>query len=334
MIDVSVLLPCRNARSTLEEALDSLLAQQHVRFEIMAVDDGSRDGSFELLSQCACRHRQLKLTRTPGVGIARALELARRQARAPLLARMDADDRCHPERLAQQAEAMGRDPSVAALGSCVEAFPEQALQDGMRHYLRWQHSLLTPDEHRDQLFVESPLCHPSVMLRQDALERVGGFRHGPFPEDYDLWLRLDGAGFGLAKLPATLLHWRHSPGSATWVDPRYDRERFTELKAPWLARRLRQLGQPVEIWGAGRTGKRLARALEPHGIGAERFIDIDPRKIGRQARGRAIVGVEALGAPGAATVVVAVGARGARDLVRAELSARGHREGRDFLCAS
>jgi hypothetical protein len=247
---------------------------------------------------------------------------------------MDADDLALPGRLAAQAEALRADATLGALGTRVEAFPETAVQEGMRRYVDWQNGLLSSHDHARQLFVESPLCHPSVMLRASALHAVGGFRDGAFPEDYDLWLRLDAAGFGLAKLPEVLLRWRHLPGRATLLDPRYARERFLALKAPHLARRLVLGGRPLDLWGAGVTGKRLARALEPHGVRVDRFIDIDPRKIGGRARGAPVVGLAALPAPGERFVLVALGARGARDLARAELDRRGFREGTDYLCAS
>ncbi len=90
--------------------------------------------------------------------------------------------------------------------------------------------------------------------------------------------------------------------------------------------------RPVAIWGAGPTGTRLARELEKHGIVTSRFVDIDPRKIGRRRRGAPIVASEHVTREH--TVVVAVGVRGARDLVRAELASRGFIEGRDFLCGA
>jgi hypothetical protein len=172
------------------------------------------------------------------------------------------------------------------------------------------------------------------MIRRAAFEAVGGYREGPFPEDYDLWLRLDAAGYGLAKVPQVLLRWRQHPAQLTLIDPRYARERFVALKAPYVARRLRSLGRPVEVWGAGATGKRFARALEPHGIRALRFYDVDPRKIGRSARGAPIASLAELPEPGQRCVIIALGARGARDEARAELLRRGHREGVDYLCAS
>jgi glycosyltransferase involved in cell wall biosynthesis len=332
--DVSVLLPCRDAQDTIAEALHSVLAEREVELELIVVDDGSRDQSAQVIATAAAADARVRVLRTPGVGIARALQAAADAARAPLLARMDADDVSLPGRLSAQQRALHADATLGAIGARVEAFPEAAVAEGLRRYVNWQNALLGAEDHRRQLFVESPLCHPSVMLRADAFARVGGYRDGPFPEDYDLWLRLDAAGFGLAKLPAVLLRWRHHPERATLRDPRYARERFVALKAPHLARRLLARPRPIDVWGAGPTGKQLARALEPHGVRAARFIDIDPRKIGGTARGVAVVAPPQLHAPGAHWVVVALGARGARDLARTALDALGHREGEDYLCAS
>jgi hypothetical protein len=205
--------------------------------------------------------------------------------------------------------------------------------EGLAAYVAWQNGLLTPEDHARELFVESPLCHPSVMLRRDALEAVGPWRDVPWPEDYDLWLRLDAAGYGLAKLPELGLRWRHHGGRMTFNDPRCELARFPEAKAPYLAARLRTLARPLVVWGAGKTGKRLARALEGHGVRAVRFIDIDPRKIGRPARGVPIADAGSLRL-GEETILVALGEPGARDVVRGRLDARGFVEGVDYLCGA
>jgi len=333
---VSVLLPYRDAGATLAEALDSMLAQRDVALELIAIDDGSRDGSADIVHALAARDPRIVALRTEGVGIAGALNLALPIARAELLARMDADDIALPMRLAAQLDALSARPEISALGTRVEAFADApgTVEQGMQRYVAWQNALLEPRAHREQLFVESPLCHPSVTLRRSALAAVGGYRAGPFPEDYDLWLRLDAAGFALAKLPDTLLRWRQSERAATRTDPRYARERFIPLKAPHLAARLCARPRPLDVWGAGQTGRRLARALEASGLHADRFIDIDPRKIGRIARGVPIDPLAALSPPGERWIVVALGARGARDQARAYLTDRHYEEGTDYLCAS
>jgi GT2 family glycosyltransferase len=330
---VSVLLPYRNAQSTLGEALESVLAERDVDFELLAIDDGSTDAGPSIVADFAARDSRVRALATGGRGLVAALNHGLASARAPFLARMDGDDVTLPGRFAAQLASMERDAKLGAVGTLVEGFPSQAVGEGLRRYIEWQNAIVTPEEHAREIYVESPLCHPSVMLRRAAIVQLGGYRDIGWPEDYDLWLRLHAAGWHLAKVPALHLRWRHREGRATFADPRYAIERFMEAKAGPLAAHVARLGRPMIVWGAGPTGKRLARALERHGRRAERFVDIDPRKIGRVARGAPIVSPERL-VRGAQTVVVAVGARGARDLIRAHLGGVGFVEGDDYVCAS
>jgi glycosyltransferase involved in cell wall biosynthesis len=328
---VSVVMPFRDAGGTLEEAAESILSQRGVALELVAIDDGSRDDGAARMRALAERDARVVVIAGEGRGIVPALTRGLEVARGHLVARMDADDVALPGRLARQVEALAGDARLGAVGTRVETLG--ACGEGMRRYVAWQNALVDAGDHARELFVEAPLCHPSVMLRREALEQVGGWRDTPWPEDYDLWLRLDAAGWHLAKVPDVLLLWRQRPGSLTRTDPRYSEDRIREAKAFYLAPRLARAGRPVVVWGAGPTGKRLARALEVHGVRARRFVDIDPRKIGRTARGVPIVAPDALRA-GEDALVVAVGVLGARDLVRAHLSERGFLEGADFVCAA
>jgi glycosyltransferase involved in cell wall biosynthesis len=330
---VSVLLPYRQAAETLEEALEGLLAETSVDLEILAVDDGSTDSGPRKLAALAQSDRRIVPLSTPGVGIARALGHALAHARGQWIARMDGDDISLPDRFALQVAALEQDAELAAVGTQVEAFPKEAIGEGMRRYVAWQNSILSPEDHAREIFVESPLCHPSVMLRRTALEAAGGFREVAWAEDYDLWLRLHARGYRLAKLPRVLLRWRNHPRRATLTDPRYSIANFLAAKAHYLAPELARMRRPVAVWGAGKTGRRLCRALRQNGVPTALFIDIDPRKIGRRAQGAPIVSPSDLPRDGY-TVVVAVAARGARDLVRQELRGRGFVEGTDFVCAS
>ena len=89
---VSVLLPFRDAASTLEEALDSILAQRGISLEVVAIDDGSRDASSAIAQRMAACHRALRIIRTEGLGIAPALQLASQHAESELIARITAKD--------------------------------------------------------------------------------------------------------------------------------------------------------------------------------------------------------------------------------------------------
>ncbi len=324
---VSVLLPYRDAAETVRAALESVLAEDVVN-EVVAIDDGSRDDGFSRLQ--SVHDARIVHVRTAGLGIARALALGLERARGELVARMDADDVSHPGRIAAETALLASDASLAVAACRVEL--TGAVGDGMRAFVDWQNALVTPDEHARAMFVESPVCHPSVTMRRSAIEAVGAFREAPWAEDWDLWMRLDAAGWGIAKIPRVLFAWRQHAASATRSDVRCSLERMRAARALYLAARLRRMQRPIVVWGAGPTGTRLARELEKHGVRAARFVDIDPRKIGRTRRGAPVVDRAALDRDH--TIVVAVGARGARALVRAELSSRGYVEGTDFLLAA
>jgi glycosyltransferase involved in cell wall biosynthesis len=331
---ISVVLPFRNASSTIDAALSGLTLGDEA-LEVLCIDDGSVDGGAIRVRDWATKDPRVRLIQGEGRGLAVALQQGVDHARGGLLARMDADDLSLPGRLAEQRRFLEQNPEVALVGTRVEAFCDGGTTgEGLERYVAWQNSLLTAEDHRREMFVESPLCHPSIMLRRSAMLAVGGYRALPLPEDYDLFLRLDQQGHAMCKLPGVFLRWRHRPGRATFSDPRYSLDSMREAKAPFLAVRIGQCRKPRKVlWGAGPTGKRMARALERSGIHFDLFIDVDPDKIGRTARGRPIASMDALDAE-TDLVVAAVGARGARELIRPALAARGFREGDDYWFAA
>jgi glycosyltransferase involved in cell wall biosynthesis len=328
---ISVALPFRDAAETVGAALRSVLAEPEVG-EVIAVDDGSLDAGAAVVSAIAASDRRVRVVRGPARGIVGALDTALSRCAGAYVARMDADDVSLPGRIRAAAKLLDRDASLGAVGTRVTV---EGAAGGMAAYAAWQNGLITPDDHARELFVEAPLCHPSVVLRRAALDAVGAYRDTAWPEDWDLWLRLDAAGWGMAKVDEELLRWQHREGRLTFTHARYAWERLMDARAAYLPARLARVtaGRALAVWGAGPTGKALARALEGRGVRAARFVDIDPRKIGRTARGAPIVAADALDRT-RDCCVVAVGARGARGLVRAHLAAHGWREGTDFIAAS
>lgn len=334
---VAVLLPFRDVAPWLDDAISSV-RRETVIDRLVLVDDGSIDASSEIARRHAAEDARVVLVRTEGIGLVAALNLARSRTTASYLARMDGDDVSLGERVAVSCAELDARPALGAVGTRVEAFPSEHVAEGMQRYVAWQNAILSPRDHRASLFVEAPLCHPSVTLRASALDAIGGYREGLFPEDYDLWLRLDRAGFELAKLDLLGLRWRHRDGRLTFRDARYALEAHRALKAEHLAARLAITPRAVEhgfvVWGAGPTGKRLARDLERHDARPTAFLDIDPDKIGRTRRGVPVHAASYLDRPPRPFVIVAVGARGARDLITTELAARGLSVIDDYLAAS
>jgi len=331
---VAVLLPARDAARTVRAAAVSILRQGLRDLSLVAVDDGSRDGTAEVLQRLAERDRRVVVVRGPGEGVARALCRGLSRCDAEWVARMDADDVAWPRRLERQLERLCADPSLAAVGSRVRLFPRRQVRQGMRRHAAWVNGLTRPEELLRDLLVEAPLVHPSVTLRREALEAAGGWRAGDFPEDYDLWLRLVGSGWRLANVPETLLDWREWPGRVTRTDPRCAPERHVALKVDFLLCTSLRGRREVALWGAGPTGKTLARELARRGVGVALFVDVDPRKIGSRRQGAEVVGPEAVGRARGLPLLVAVGAPGARPLIRAALGREGFAELADYWCVS
>lgn len=328
---VSVLLPVRDAAATLAAALDSLAAQTLTAWECLIVDDGSQDASPAIAAAYAARDVRFRLLHAGG-GIVDALNRGLAAARAPLIARMDADDLALPDRLARQAALLDADPHLTIAACLVEAFPAASVTDGMQRYIAWLNELIEPAAIRDALFVESPIAHPSAMLRRAALAAAGGYHAVDGPEDYDLWLRLLLDGGRAAKVPAVLLRWRESPGRLSRVDPRYHRRRFLAVKLAHLPRAIAP-GTALQIWGAGPTGRAWCRALQARGYPVCRFIDIAPQRWGRVLHG---VPVHRPEAPRRdhGFLLIAVGTPGARDWIAAFLAQHGWQPWRDYLAVA
>jgi len=331
---VSVVMPCFNAADTLPEALESLTGQTLVDFELIAVDDGSSDATASILKEWAVMDARIRPIFQPHSGIVVALNNGWHACQSPLIARMDADDLAHPERLERQVAFLDMNPEIGVVACRVEGYPQEEVRQGFMVYLDWQNSLLTDVDIRREMFVESPLAHPSVVIRQEWLSRVGGYQDHGWPEDYDLWLRLYLAGARFAKLPDFLLHWREHPQRLTRQDSRYSLENFLRLKAHYLARGPLNGKGAVLVWGAGMMGRRLSKHLLRQGVPLTAFVDIDPAKIGRTRWRLPIISPEELPAWWQAAeypaVLAAVGARGARQLIRQHLNQLGLREARDW----
>jgi glycosyltransferase involved in cell wall biosynthesis len=327
---VSILMPVYNAEATLPAALESVRRQTFVEWEFVIVDDGSDDRTPALLEAAARRDSRLRVFREAHVGLVEALRTAARRASGELLARMDADDVMHPRRLLLQVSRMDSPPAVDVLAARVRCMGRTG--EGMRRYVEWQNRLLTHEEIVGNLFVESPIAHPSVMMRRSLFERAGGYRDPGWAEDYDLWHRLRERGARFEKLPRSLLSWRDHERRASRTHPLYAEKRFHEARVHYFLRHP-LAGGPVTVWGAGPIGRSWARDLLRAGVTVERAIDIDPRKIGRAVAGGRVEVVspeEGLRRRGG-LVLGAVGSRGARELIKTRLLESGLAEGRDFL---
>jgi glycosyltransferase involved in cell wall biosynthesis len=330
---VSILLPFHNAAETIADCIESVLAQTLADFEIIAVNDFSSDDSLRLLQTYS--DDRLTIIDNEHRGLVSALNTGLGCCRAPLIARMDADDIMYPDRLLKQYEYMRRHNDVVLLATQARKFPEASIRKGYREYMRWQNSVLSNEDIHNQMYIESPFAHPSVMFRRDSVIAAGAYRQGAFPEDYELWLRLLHQGFRMEKLAEVLLDWRESEKRLSRVSDSYSRSAFDRIRADYLSRDERIHNRPIAFWGAGRKTRQRAGRLLDKGFEPAVWIDIDPRKIGNRINGVEVVEpawLEQSMADGFQPFVLNyVTNHGARDIARHYLQRIGYIRGRNYL---
>ena len=256
--EISVLLPAFDAELTLAAALASVQRQTETRWECLVVDDGSRDGTREIALAVARSDARVRVLSRPHGGIVSALQAGLAECRAPLVARMDADDLMSRRRLELQRTALEQAPELTAVGCHVRLFPRRHLRARRIDYERWLGSIRTPDDVQREAFVECPIAHPTLVIRKRALDEFG-YRDAAWPEDYDLLLRLLHAGHRIGVVPRRLLHWRDGPSRLSRTSDRYAISAFVQCKAEFLARGFLARGERYLLWGFGDTGRRLRK---------------------------------------------------------------------------
>nr|WP_086940003.1 glycosyltransferase family 2 protein [Thaumasiovibrio occultus] len=205
---LSVILPAFNAQKTLARAINSLLVQTFSDFELIVINDGSTDGTRNIIEQFTdSRIKAIHLTKN--VGLIDALNLGLTMAKGRYIARMDADDISLPERFAEQIAFLDAHPDYIACGTSIINFTETS-EHGLREsYMRYPTS---DEEIRVALhFFERNICHPTVMFRSSAIKEQGICYRKEYPhaEDYRLWIELSKLG-KLHNLPKGLVkYYRH-----------------------------------------------------------------------------------------------------------------------------
>lgn len=188
-----------NTAPYLAETLDSLLGQTFTDLEVVAIDDGSTDGSADILRQYAQRDPRLRFASRENRGIAVTRNEMLAMARGRLLAVNDSDDVSVPDRIAEQIKYMDAHPEIVCLGGDFE------YMDAVGRKL----TTLRPP--RDDAAIQQMLmrghasiCNGVVMMRREAVERVGGYHPDyRFGQDVDMFLKLGEVG-KLANMPRTL----------------------------------------------------------------------------------------------------------------------------------
>jgi glycosyltransferase involved in cell wall biosynthesis len=236
-------MPVRDGERFLDEALQSVLVQTLADFELIVVDDGSTDGTAALLAEAARGDERVRVLTQAAGGLTVALNAGCALVRAPVIARMDADDVALPDRLERQVAFLDARPEVALVCGGIVLVDEAG-----REFDR--------EPGHAELSESNGVVHGTVAMRTDAFRGLGGYRLDQ-SEDYDLWLRFE-ERFGIAALEEPVIRYRFHPGQFSVT--KLERQAVGALCVR-AAARARLSGKPDPLEGVDRLDSSVAERL-------------------------------------------------------------------------
>lgn len=200
---ISVVMSVYNEEYYLEEALNSILLQSYKEFELIIVNDGSTDDTISIIEKYKLKDSRIKSFNINKSGLPKALNYGVSKAKYDLIARMDADDICQPNRFYKQIDFLKKNPEIDILGT--NAF----LIDKKSNIIGETSIPLTDYDIKKRMKYSSPFVHPSIIIRRKAFELLGGYNEKLLlAQDFDLWQRALDLDFKFANLSEQLLRYR------------------------------------------------------------------------------------------------------------------------------
>lgn len=327
---VTVLLPFHREKEWLDEAIRSLADQTYRDVELILIDSHSDEKTRSIAEKWITKDSRCTLTDSTKPGLVAALNTGIMNSHGTFIARMDADDIAHPQRIEKQVDYLQTHPDISVVGTQTEVFPATSANEGFRWFVEWQNRLVTPADHFLNRFIEAPVAHPSVMMRRALFERWGMYSEEPVPEDYELWLRWMSQGVYFAKLEEKLLQWRDRPQRLTRSDPHYAEEAFWQVKLKYLIPVLLEVQSRfcrVVVCGGSKHIRRKTEELLQRGIRVDAVTDVTDRPSSLLP----FLPAQTLMNDGDTFVINLIGKRDARQPIRQFLISQGFQEGESFL---
>ena len=331
--EISVILPFRNASSTIQRAIDSILSQTYKNFELILINDGSDDNPIDILSEY--NDPRIKTIDLPTSGIVFSLNQGINISRGKYIARMDADDYAYPDRLELQYKFLKENRKIGVVSGTVTYSGERYKNLGYALYVDWINSLKTPDQIYFNRFVESPVCHPSVMIRKKLFDEYGLYKVGSFPEDYELWLRFMDQGVQFSKVDEVILDWYDDENRLSRNHTNYDPAAFFDIKTKyffkWYRKTFEFNPRPILIWGTGKSVIEKSKHLEDYNLEIVGYVDVI-RKKDHSINGKPVFFYEDI--PEGVFLLSYVSDRKGRQMIHEFLLKNNYEEGKDFYMMS
>lgn len=315
---ISILTPVKDAEPFLRDCLLSIQQQSETDWELIAVNDGSTDGSKAILDEFAKADPRMRVFDNAGTGIIEALRLAYSQSSGQFITRMDADDIMAPNKLEILKYKLIMNGMGHVAVGLVRYFSADGVKDGYRHYEGWLNHLTASGTNYSDIYRECVIPSPCWMVFRDDLDRCGAFEPDQYPEDYDLAFRFFANDIKVIPCSDIIHHWRDHGQRTSRNDPNYADNRFLELKMRWFLKLSHQPERPLIVWGAASKGKIIAQSLLNSGVDF-RWICNNPNKIGKHVYHTLIESLNTMDEVAHPQVIVAVANKDEQSEIREQL---------------
>lgn len=326
--DISILLPFhREEVSVFKACVESVRAQTCSSWTCLLLGDGAHPALVEMARELERDDPRFSVHTFDHRGIVDTLNFGLEKVETPFTTRMDADDICHPDRLHHQLHLARQHTGNFLISSKIR------IQGGMARFADWVNAVADHDAIVREALVDCGAPHPTWFFPTKEFRDLGGYRNGPFPEDYELFLRMVDRGWRFLPCPEILLTMTHHRNRLTKKDVRYTPESFRFLK--WEFFRVRYgKRRVVKIIGGGITARAWLRMFLDEHNPVEAVLDIRPTRIGKNLLGVPVWTYGARPFSPKVFYVVALPRLEQRDQVRRDLRAAGLEEQKHFICVT
>ncbi|WP_158851461.1 glycosyltransferase family 2 protein [Algibacter sp. L1A34] len=281
---VSILIPFKNTETYLKPCLTSIIEQSYPNWELLIIDDGSTDQSFDIVNSFALKDKRIQLFKNFGNGIIDALKLAFSKSSGELITRMDSDDIMQPNKIEVLANNLLTHGKQHVAVGLVNYFSEDGIKDGYKSYEVWLNNLTEKGSNFSEIYKECVIPSPCWMLYRSDLIACNAFNPNLYPEDYDLAFRFYKHGFKCIPCADVLHNWRDYNSRTSRTHLHYAENHFIDIKLKYFLELDYDKDKTLVIWGAGKKGKTIAKKLIEKQIKFEWICD-NPNKIGRDIYG-------------------------------------------------
>ncbi len=278
-----------NGEKYIKDTIDSILNQTYKDFEFIIIDDGSTDSTVDIIN--SYDDDRIKLYKMPfNSGVGAALDFGLKRCSGKYIAKVDADDIYHNQRLQIQKEYLDKNPDVTVVGTLINFFPadEEVLRSERYRNLKDSfekqvNSIIKREDIKQKLYWFCCMVHSTVMIRSQIYKEIGYDRTLRIGEDYKLFYTLNRMGFLMEKIPETLLDCRVSFTSTTALNIKDMFMAIYKLKQDIIKKFFCQ--REVLIWGAGGYGRALLEVLRNEHLIPVGFIDSNEKLWGTEIEG-------------------------------------------------